>query len=306
MPRRRGNPILVLVCLTSSSRHCSPSDGVGPTPRPLHPTRRPHRSAGDAGDVVAVATPVLSMRRAPGILSRDLNLAAFQDALQPLVDRLDETSCVAVSVDGVAVAAKNESVPVIPASNMKVIVAAVALDVLGPDHRFTTSVLGEVDAAGVVNGNLYLVGGGDPVLSTDWWVARGGEVMTHPVTNSTRVEDLALAVVAKGVRRITGSVVGDATRYDDEYFAPSWDESVRRVEAGPYDALLISDGRTSLTTVGDEPPVASAQVFGEILEANGVTVEGEPVAGRATVTSRARDDRVAAVAGDPRRDADDE
>jgi D-alanyl-D-alanine carboxypeptidase/D-alanyl-D-alanine-endopeptidase (penicillin-binding protein 4) len=289
MPRRRGNPVLVLVCFALvvavvlalgwrwADSKAAPPDITSPPA-----VTDPDAPAG-TGDA-ELTTPVLSLRRAPGILSRNLNHEAFQQALQPLLDGVSDTSCIAVSVDGVAVAAKNEAVPLIPASNMKLIVAAVALDVLGEDHRFTTTVLGEVDAAGVVNGNLYLVGGGDPVLSTDWWVA--SDVMTFPVINATRVEDLAAAVVATGVRQVTGSIVGDATRYDDEFFAPSWDEEVRaNLEGGPYDALLVSDARTSLSEVAEVPAVGAAKVLTELLGASGVTVAGEPVAGRAAATT---------------------
>jgi len=281
-PRRRGNPVVVLVCLALTGAMILAVGWQWAASKAEAPdAARPAVAAATSTPEVALATPVMSLRRAPGILSRILNLDAFAQALQPLVDGLNDTSCVAASVDGVPVVARNETLPLIPASNMKLVVAAVALEVLGEDHRFSTSVLGEVDAAGVVNGNLYLVGGGDPVLSTDWWVS--SDVMTFPVINATRFEDLVRDVIAKGVRRVTGSIVGDATRYDDELFAPSWDQEVRdNLEGGPYDALLVSDARTSLSAVAENPAEGAAQLMTDMLRANGVTVVGEPVAGRTT------------------------
>ena len=59
----------------------------------------------------------------------------------------------------------------------------------------------------------------------------------------TSLDALADAVVAAGVTQIQGGVVGDGSRYDDEFFAPSWVNDIRGIEAGPYDALLVNDAR---------------------------------------------------------------
>ena len=65
----------------------------------------------------------------------------------------------------------------------------------------------------------------------------------YPVTSPTRLEALADAVVAAGITSVSGNIVGDASRYDDEYFAPSWGVGVAGLEAGPYDALMVNDSR---------------------------------------------------------------
>ena len=75
----------------------------------------------------------------------------------------------AVAVDGQPVGARNADLAVIPASTQKLLVAASALDVLGDDYRFTTSLRGATPAGGVITGDLFLVGGGDPLLSSDWY-----------------------------------------------------------------------------------------------------------------------------------------
>ena len=54
---------------------------------------------------------------------------------------------------------------------------------------------------------------------------------------------MADRVVAAGVTVVRGNVLGDGTRYDDEYFAPDWGVGVAGLEAGPYDALLVNDSR---------------------------------------------------------------
>ncbi|MBI5088990.1 MAG: D-alanyl-D-alanine carboxypeptidase, partial [Actinobacteria bacterium] len=113
--------------------------------------------AAPADPRIALATPVLSLRRTPGLLARQLNLDDFAAELGAVVDDIDASSCLSVSVDGQTVVAHNASAPVVPASTMKLIVAAVALDVLGPGYQFTTSVNGVVGAEGVVEGDLTLL-----------------------------------------------------------------------------------------------------------------------------------------------------
>ena len=231
------------------------------------PTYSSHADPG-----VALATPVLSARRAPGVLARRLNMGSFAGEFDEVLDQVDRTSCLAVAVDGQLVVAKNGAVSVVPASTMKLIVAAVALEVLGPGYKFTTTVAGEVGEDGVVAGDLSLVGGGDPVLSTDWWPTAQRQL--HPPINITRLEDLADSVVAAGVTRVAGRVVGDGSRYDDEFFAPSWSDDVRVFEAGPYDALLVNDGwtSTSISDVAQDPALGAAELFVDRLRDRGVRV----------------------------------
>ncbi len=218
----------------------------------------------------ALGTPLLSFRRSPGVLARDLSLDDFATAVAQFGGTLNETSCVAVTLDGIPVGPTRADVPLIPASNQKLLVGAVALDVLGGDHRFTTEV-----RAG--EGDLYLVGGGDPLLtSADYPV----ENDLNPVTDPTSLDELADAVVAAGVERIEGSVVGDASRYDDEWYVPSWAEDIRGIEAGPYDALLVNDARvTGDAQRADDPAEAAAREFTRLLADRGVEVTGSPRAG---------------------------
>ncbi len=230
--------------------------------------------AANADPGIALATPLLSSRRAPGVLARRLNLDQFESEFDDVVQAIDRTSCFAVSVDGQEVISKNRSVAVMPASTMKLFVAAVALEVLGSGYTFTTSVVGDIGPDGVVAGDLTVVGGGDPLLSTEWWPT--AQVQAQPPINVTRLEDLADAVVAAGVKRVAGRVVGDGSRYDDEFFAPSWADDVRINEAGPYDALLVNDGwtNTSIDDVTTDPALGAAQLFVGLLRDRGVRVGG--------------------------------
>ena len=103
-----------------------------------------------------------------------------------------------ISVDGEQIGERNADIAVIPASNQKLLVAAVALEQLGADFSYTTTV--EAAAApvqGVIAGDLYLVGGGDPLLSSDWYVDSNLEL--YPVTSPTSFDSLADGVAAAGV-----------------------------------------------------------------------------------------------------------
>ncbi|WP_319462879.1 D-alanyl-D-alanine carboxypeptidase/D-alanyl-D-alanine-endopeptidase [Micromonospora sp. RTP1Z1] len=93
----------------------------------------------------------------------------------------------------------------VPASNTKLLTSTAALELLGPGHRFTTDVAGGgVRRAGLLSGNLYLRGGGDPtMLAGDY-------------------DALAAQVAAEGVRVVTGNLVADDTRYDHTRLGPDW------------------------------------------------------------------------------------
>ncbi len=141
-------------------------------------------------------TPLLSFRRVPGLIARDLNDDSFAAAVDGFAGTLDPTSCVVVQLDGVEVGAHNPDLPVIPASNQKLLVAAAALDVLGADHVFTTDVRAAGVNGGVVPGDLYLVGGGDPLLTSAEYPV--DEFDDYPVTSPTSLDALADAVAAAG------------------------------------------------------------------------------------------------------------
>ncbi|MEL6893958.1 MAG: D-alanyl-D-alanine carboxypeptidase, partial [Actinomycetota bacterium] len=252
----------------------------------------PAADAAPAPSTTLVAPPIppdplpnafATLRRLPAPLAFELNEARFRADVAGFLGTLNERSCVAVSVGGVDMGAQNPDVGVIPASNIKLVVAAVALDLLGPSHRFTTDVVApNPPVGGVIDGDLALVGGGDPLLSSSWYPTSNLE--RQPVFNETSLDALADAVVAAGVTEVRGDVVGDGSRYDDEFFAPGWGPGVAGLEAGPYDALLVNDARV----LGEEqraadPNAGAAREFARLLRDRGVTIGGAPVAGVAPV-----------------------
>jgi D-alanyl-D-alanine carboxypeptidase/D-alanyl-D-alanine-endopeptidase (penicillin-binding protein 4) len=225
--------------------------------------------------------PLLTARRFPTTLSRAASIDDFVAEVQPFLGTLNPTSCVAVSVDGEPIGSTRADDALIPASTLKLVVAAVALDVLGEQFRYETSVVAAAPpVGGVVDGDLVLVGGGDPLLSSDWYPTSNLE--RYPVTSPTSLDALADQVAAAGVTEVTGGVLGDGSRYDDEWYAPGWGPGVAGLESGPYDALLVNDSRV----LGDEqrsadPNEAAARELSRLLEERGVAIAGEAASGPA-------------------------
>jgi D-alanyl-D-alanine carboxypeptidase/D-alanyl-D-alanine-endopeptidase (penicillin-binding protein 4) len=274
---RRVNPIAVLVVLAAI-----PALGLASLWR-FADARRPapvvQPVAPDPASLpTAMTTPLLSVRRAPGVLSRQVNIAALQSALQPLLASVDDNRCFALAVDGQQVVAKNESVALAPASNLKIITGAVALDVLGQGFTYSTKVVGALGPDGVVNGDLYLVGGGDPVLASEWW---NGNNPKWPPFNETSFEALADAIQQAGVTQITGGLVGDGSRYDDEFYAPTWAAADHVTQAGPIDALLANDSWQTPQVSAKDPALGAATVLRNMLVDRGIKV-GEPSTGIAS------------------------
>ncbi len=93
----------------------------------------------------------------------------------------------------------------IPASNQKLLTSMAALAILGPDHRFpTVAAARRPVGAGVIRGDLWLVGSGDPEV------------------NAASLARLADAVASAGVLRITGGVIGDTAAFSRSWWAPGW------------------------------------------------------------------------------------
>ncbi|HWL45776.1 MAG TPA: D-alanyl-D-alanine carboxypeptidase/D-alanyl-D-alanine-endopeptidase [Ilumatobacter sp.] len=244
----------------------------------------------------ALTTGLTSLRRAAPMLSRQLNLGAFQQAVTPVLDMVGERSCAAISLDGELVGERNVDTITIPASTQKVLVAAVALDVLGADFTYTTELMAPEPQGGVITGDVYLVGSGDPLLSGAWY--EGSTLDANPAFNTTLIDDLAEQLSGKGVREIRGVVRGDGSRYDDEWYVDTWGPGVAGGEAGPYDALLVNDSRV----LGDEyrgsdPNESGARELIRILGERGIGVSGG--AGTGTWSAGTGTSQIAAVTSQP-------
>jgi D-alanyl-D-alanine carboxypeptidase/D-alanyl-D-alanine-endopeptidase (penicillin-binding protein 4) len=209
--------------------------------------------------------------------------------LTDLASRTPGASCLTVHAGGREIYASNPTLPVSPASVEKLLTADAALTVLGPDTTLHTSVRVEGDVTdGVVDGNLTIVGGGDPLLMTDAYA----QSFRHTPTERTSLESLADRIVAAGVREVRGSVVGDDSRYDSVRYLSVWPARfVTEADIGPMSALTVDDGfeafppspdlRVPKETAAADPAALAATRLTEALATRGVTVMGPATSGRA-------------------------
>ena len=218
-----------------------------------------------------------------------------------------DSMCLSVLIDGEPIYEHRAGVALIPASLMKIVTAAAAVEALGPAHTYTTEVHVRSDAlesaeGGVLSGDIYVVGRGDPVLSTPGYVDRHSEPVVH--TDVTELaERVSERLVAHGIGRVEGGVVGDPSWFDDDEHdysrdvAPAGAGTVWRPSdvvanhSGPLSGLLVDDGFSSYppSTVGGrrlnvratDPARHAASVFEDSLVAEGIVVADEPRSGAA-------------------------
>lgn len=175
-------------------------------------TRRTTRRPARARPPVVVAT---SPRSAAALAA---DMASFTGRV-----RRGAFGIMAVSLTrGDTLFTNNAGTPLLPASTMKMLTAAAAFERLGPRYQFSTDVLrdGALGPDGTLSGNLYLRGDGDPALS--------GRYMTGGP--EAPMNFLADQLVARGLRRVTGAVIGDATAFDNRTIPEGW--LTRYLQAG--------------------------------------------------------------------------
>lgn len=243
-----------------------PADPVGgPLPHP--------------GDLAGPGDVGRVLRAAP---ARSAPTAEARAALATRIDgilsgsRWGRSRFAVLAVDGETgdtVYARNAHEALAPASNLKVLTTAAALHHLGPDFRWMTWVTTEAPVVqGVVQGDLLVYGTGDPAL--------GPGSRSEPGA----FDELAAQLAARGIRRVEGRVVGDASYFEGPDRVDRWDPRdlndwfaaaapalgfngnvvQLRVEAGPAGHF---------PTVHFDPPVGGVDV-----DMRALTVAGRPAA----------------------------
>ena len=181
--------------------------------------------------------------------------------------------------------AHNAGKLMMPASNMKILTLAVAAERLGWDYRFTTTLeTAGVIEGGVLHGDLFVRGTGDPTIST-----RGRR-------NEMVFDEWTAALRAEGITGVDGRIIGDDQAFDDEGVGPGW--SWDYLEAGyaaPVGALQYNENTADLvvaagTAVGDPAIVQIAPGSGLTILNRVTTVQAEE-GRRASVNVQRRIDR---------------
>lgn len=152
----------------------------------------------------------------------------LQKELQKAIFHVDPTAKIGIKVvslkDGKTLFEKNSEKKFIPAGILKLITVGAALDVLGPSYCFETKLLsnGSVED-GVLKGNLYLEGSGDPSIS------------------DKALDDLIFQLKIMNIKEIDGDIIFDTSEFDELTLAPGWmwDDKIEYRDA-PVEALTIN------------------------------------------------------------------
>ncbi|MEV0650480.1 D-alanyl-D-alanine carboxypeptidase/D-alanyl-D-alanine-endopeptidase [Phytomonospora sp. NPDC050363] len=157
--------------------------------------------------VIAAGSVVAAVNAAGAETTPDARLAEILDGVlgDPRLEGAQSTVQVRDAATGETVYDHGGDHAGIPASTMKLLTSAAAMDILGPEHRFVTDVRTDGSLRhGVLDGDLYLRGTGDPtMIDADY-------------------DDLARQLAEAGVTAVTGDLVADDTWFDSRRLGLEW------------------------------------------------------------------------------------
>ena len=236
----------------------------------------------------AAALPLLSAQRLPTVPTTDQPPAppprteTLERDLTALAVQAPARSCIAVRQGGENLFALNADEPLTPASLQKLATAEAALSALGADYTYRTTAIAEAPtAAGILPNDLYLVGGGDPLLATPEYEA----LLTAEGAVATPLDDLAADLVSAGLIRISGGVIAVENRYENDSTVASWpDEWLADGAIGTLNPIALNQGYQTPEGIGGtagllpepEPALRTAALFDDMLEARSVAIPERP------------------------------
>ncbi|MEQ8841415.1 MAG: D-alanyl-D-alanine carboxypeptidase [Acidimicrobiales bacterium] len=256
----------------------------------------PNDPAGD--DAVSLTTPVLSMRRTPEWLRQPTTSNLLAAAVQAPIDTVGQAGavCASVHVNGEPVTDIAATQAFIPGEIQRLL-TVIALDTLG-SGGFTTEVVRSGDAVindeGVLEGDLWLIGGADPVLSTDDYISRFGDDRAFTPLEEL-VADTVAALRDEGITAIGGQVIGVDAKYagTPQVFGDFWTNAeIASGTVGVTSGLLVDNGLSSFPTEVDlasdvrsaDGTAHAASVFASLLNGAEMPVVGGSSAGDAPAT----------------------
>ena len=141
---------------------------------------------------------------------------------------------------------QNEEKLFLPASNTKLYSTALGLVRLGPEYFYTTNIVSSVTPQdGHLEGDLIILGGGDPNLSARIIPYDREEEFSKDLL--LPIKELATQIVNSGVRKIEGDIVGDDTRYVWQKYSPGWSmDDATWGYGAPISALSFNDNLLKL------------------------------------------------------------
>lgn len=168
---------------------------------------------------------------------------------------------------GKVVVNENGDMCLTPASITKLISTATALEILGPDFTFKTTLAydGKI-TNGVLNGNIYIIGGGDPTLGSTY------------LKNTAFLPKWTAEVKKLGIHTINGSIVADASIFERMPIPPGWlwEDLGNYYAAGTF-GLSVYDNTLSVT-MQTQKNGSKPSVVGIVPEIDGLTIDNQLVA----------------------------
>jgi serine-type D-Ala-D-Ala carboxypeptidase/endopeptidase (penicillin-binding protein 4) len=185
---------------------------------------------------------------------------------------------------------KNADSYFVPASNMKLFTTALALAKLGPDYKFHTTLetRGTISTDGKLTGDVVLVGRGDPNLSNRKFPFELKEEFDGPPEKA--LAELADALVARGVKEISGDVVGDDSYFPRERYPNGWEIDDMVWEYGAAISAIVVDDNTVAVTLtpgermGDPVQASVVPLTPDFALQNDVTTSAAEVKSDLTLT----------------------
>ncbi len=166
------------------------------------------------------------------------------------------------------------------ASNTKLFTTGAALSKRGPNGRIQTRALsrGKLKGAGVLHGNLFLRGAGDPTFGDQSYVDSN-------FGTGASVEKLAGKLWDAGLREVTGSVIGDESKFDSLRGGPTSNYAGSGYIGAPLSALAFDHGLSGGRFQTD-PPQYTADRFEAALGAQRIRVDGGTRTGKTPAGAR--------------------
>jgi D-alanyl-D-alanine carboxypeptidase/D-alanyl-D-alanine-endopeptidase (penicillin-binding protein 4) len=201
-------------------------------------------------------------------------VAAGNPAWKKKINRIASGRSIGISVrlDGDVLFERGAKLRRLPASNEKLLLSMALYSSLGTDLRIKTKASSASFDGGVVDGDLYVLGTGDPTVAASTKYARGLPF------RATRLGRLARRIRGAGVTKVTGSVVGSINYFSHDWFAPGWKSYFPSRYVALPSALTFNGNRVGGVHIAD-PEVRVARSLSKKLRKLGVTVAGPPAAG---------------------------
>jgi serine-type D-Ala-D-Ala carboxypeptidase/endopeptidase (penicillin-binding protein 4) len=226
---------------------------------PVFATSVPGSATLETSDRVVVAGSYL---RLPGRVEAD-PVDVIPPSWKARIDRLvkDRPIGVALREEGSFLYQREETVRRIPASNQKLLLSMALLDRFGPDFRFPTVAAAPAVEGGLLRGDLWIIGSGDPTV------------------NRRALSVLASRIFSAGIVAIEGRVMGSTSFFSRDWFAPGWKRYFPKDEVALPTALTFRGNEVGGRHVAN-PELRAAAWVTRRLRAMGVIVNSPPGAGK--------------------------